>query len=124
MSRAFTYIDDLVNGMRLLIDTIPGISDLPMAKAGASDSKSQVAPFRIVNIGYSQPVQLLDFITAIENSIGLKAVKNFMPMQAGDVSATWADTFLLQQLTGYKPKTDLILGVKNFVEWYREYYNV
>ena len=86
------------------------------------DSKSPVAPFRVVNIGNSQPSQLLDFITAIEKIIGIEAVKNFMPMQAGDVPATWENISLLEKLTGYKPNTDLITGVQEFVTWYRTYY--
>ena len=124
MSRDFTYIDDLMDGVRLLIDAIPGDVDQEAKNAGVVDSKSQVAPFRVVNIGNSKPVQLLDFIIAIEDSIGIKAVKNLMPMQAGDVPATWADTSLLESLTGYKPSTNLSTGVQNFVDWYREYYNV
>lgn len=124
MSRDFTYIDDLVNGMRLLIDAIPGISDLPKEKMDVEDSKSHVAPFRVVNIGNSRPAQLIDFIAAIEKSIGIKAVKNFMPMQAGDVPATWADTSLLEGLTDCRPSMDLFIGVQNFVDWFREYYDV
>ncbi|XXK29963.1 NAD-dependent epimerase/dehydratase family protein [Rhodobacteraceae bacterium nBUS_24] len=118
MSRDFTYIDDLVHGMRLLIDAVPE------ENAAKLDSKSEVAPFRVVNIGNSQPSKLLDFIVAIENSIGIEAVKNLMPMQAGDVPATWADTTLLEDLTDYKPNMDLALGVQNFISWYRKYYNV
>lgn len=124
MSRDFTYIDDLVHGMRLLIEVIPGSTDRSQEKAGKLDSKSDVAPFRVVNIGNSQPSQLLDFITAIEKSTGFESIKNLLPMQAGDVPATWADTTLLEQLTGYQPNTDLVTGVQNFVSWYREYYNV
>ena len=124
MSRDFTYIDDLVNGMRFLIDAIPEYADKRTAKVDGVDSKSHVAPFRVVNIGNSRPSQLLDFIYAIEDSIGLKAVKNMMPMQAGDVPKTWADTTLLECLTGYKPTTEISAGVKSFVDWYREYYNV
>ena len=124
MSRDFTYIDDLVHGMRLLMDTIPGGTNLLEENVVKLDSKSEVAPFRVVNIGNSQPLKLLDFIVAIENSSGITAVKNLMPMQAGDVPATWADTTLLEVLTGYKPNMDLSLGVQNFVSWYREYYNV
>ena len=123
MYRDFTYIDDLVNGMRMLIDAIPEHADKPTAKVDSGDSKSHVAPFRVVNIGNSKPHQLLDFIHAIEESIGQKAVKNFMPMQAGDVPATWADTTLLEMLTGYVPTTDITTGVQNFVGWYREFYN-
>jgi UDP-glucuronate 4-epimerase len=124
MSRDFTYIDDLVNGMRLLIDAIPECSDRPWALGDVVDTKSHVAPFRVVNIGNSKPYQLLDFISAIEESIGIKAIKNLMPMQPGDVPATWADTALLERLTGYKPRTDLSKGVQRFVSWYRDYYNV
>lgn len=124
MSRDFTYIDDLVNGMRLLVDAIPSVEDVPNASGYTEDSKSKVAPFRVVNIGNSKPAKLLDFIGAIEKSIGIEALKNFMPMQAGDVPATWADTSLLENLTDYHPNTDLSVGVPNFVNWYREYYNV
>ncbi|MDC3363324.1 SDR family NAD(P)-dependent oxidoreductase [Planktomarina temperata] len=124
MSRDFTFIDDLVNGIRLLIDANPRNSDVSRKSIRNEDSKSKVAPFRAVNIGNSQPYKLLDFITAIENSIGIEAVKNLMPMQSGDVPATWADTSLLEELTGYKPCTDIPTGVEKFVRWYQEYYNV
>ena len=124
MSRDFTYIDDLVKGMRLLIDATPRVSDLLLENKKLEDSKSHVAPFRVVNIGNSKPAKLIDFITAIEKSVGIKAVKNFMPMQAGDVPATWADTSLLKGLTGYRPSKDLSAGVQNFVDWFREYYDV
>lgn len=124
MSRDFTYIDDLVHGMRLLMDATPKDIDLSGQNAVKIDSKSEVAPFRVVNIGNSQPSKLLDFIVAIENSIGIEAVKNLLPMQAGDVPATWADTALLYELTGYKPNMELSEGVQNFVNWYRDFYNV
>ena len=124
MSRDFTYIDDLVNAMRLLIDAIPESFDRPWAFGDVEDSKSHVAPFRVVNIGNSKPSLLLDFINAIEEYIGIKAKKNLMPMQLGDVPATWADTALLELLTGYKPNTDISIGVQNFIGWYREYYSV
>jgi UDP-glucuronate 4-epimerase len=124
MSRDFTYINDLVDGMRLLIDAVPGRTVVPDTTAQSTDSKSLVAPFRVVNIGNSKPAQLLDFVSAIEKSVGIEAVQNLLPMQAGDVPATWADISLLEELTGYKPKTDLETGVQKFVAWYREYYNV
>ena len=124
MSRDFTYIDDLVYGMRLLIDVIPESDALVGVSRTDVDSISQVAPFRVVNIGNSKPAQLLDFIVAIEKSIGIEALKNLMPMQPGDVPATWADTSLLENLTDYRPNTDLSVGVQNFVSWYRKYYNV
>ena len=123
MSRDFTYIDDLVQGMRLLMDAIPSDTDISEKNNSKLDSKSQVAPFRVINIGNSRPSKLLDFIVAIENSLGLQAVKNFLPMQAGDVPETWADTKLLEELTGYKPSTELSAGVNKFVEWYTSYNN-
>ena len=118
MARDFTYVEDLVRGIRLLMDAIP--SEEARVEG---DSLSPVAPFRVVNIGNSNPVKLLDFIEAIETSIGKEAVRNYMPMQPGDVQATWADATLLQRLTGYKPETDLKDGVDVFVKWYRDYYN-
>ncbi len=124
MSRDFTYIDDLINGIRLLIDVFPSASNHVEENLELVDSKSNVAPFRVVNIGNAKPTQLLDFISAIETSTGIKAVKSLMPIQAGDVPATWADTSLLERLTGYKPRTKLQHGVKQFVNWYRQYYKV
>jgi UDP-glucuronate 4-epimerase len=119
MKRDFTYIDDLVRAIRLLIDAAPARLDA----VPEGDSLSPVAPFRVVNIGNSEPVQLLAFIEAIEAATGLSAQKNMMPMQAGDVPATWADARLLTSLTGYAPKTQVKEGVAKFVEWYRAYYN-
>lgn len=124
MSRDFTYVDDLVTGIRLLIDSIPGVSNADKGHFGLGDSKSLVAPYRVINIGNSKPVKLLDFIEAIEKAVGKKAVKNLMPTQPGDVLATWADTSLLEHLTGYKPGTNLLEGTEKFVNWYRAYYNV
>ena len=86
------------------------------------DSLSPVAPWRVVNIGNSDAVQLTDFIAAIEAATGLTAIRNLMPMQAGDVPATWADAELLRKLTGYRPRTDVRDGVRAFVDWYRDYY--
>lgn len=124
VSRDFTYIDDLVNGIRLLINAVPGEPTPNVVKSDEVDSKSDLAPFRVINIGNSKPTQLLDFIEAFEISIGITAVKNLMPMQAGDVPATLADTALLESLTGYKPNTDLTTGASKVVEWYREYYKI
>lgn len=123
MSRDFTYIDDLVNGIRSLMDAIPETL-VVNRKQKMLDSKSPVAPFRVVNIGNSKPINLLDFITTIEQLTSKKAVKNLMPMQLGDVPATWADTSLLKELTGYEASTDLTTGVRNFVCWYRDYYQL
>jgi len=124
MSRDFTYIDDLMNGIRLLIDTVPENTASGHSILEIEDSQSAVAPFRVVNIGNSKPEKLTDFIAAIEKSIGKKAKKKLLPMQAGDVPATWADTSLLNSLTGYKPNTNLVEGVQKFVNWYRDYYNI
>ena len=121
MRRDFTYIDDLVEAIRLLIEAVPERPEGPVA---AGDSLSPVAPWRVVNIGNSEPVQLTDFIAAIEAATGKTATRNLMPMQAGDVPATWADASLLRKLTGYTPKTRVPEGVAAFVDWYRSYYRV
>lgn len=120
MYRDFTYVDDLVRGIRLLIDAVPGGPET----AVEDDSLSPAAPFRVVNIGNSDKVKLLDFIEAIEDELGRKAIRNYMPMQTGDVPATWADASLLKRLTGYCPQTPFREGVARFVRWYRDYYNV
>jgi len=121
MYRDFTYVDDLARGIRLLIDAVPERPASPAA-IEEGDSLSPVAPFRIVNIGNNSKVRLLDFVTAIEDSLGMKAKRNLMPMQMGDVPATWADAALLQRLTGYRPQTDFRDGVAQFVVWYRDYF--
>ena len=122
MSRDFTYIDDLVNAMRLLIDAVPKKEQAFNEISDDLSGTSKVAPFRVINIGNSNPTNLIDFINAIEKATGMKAVKNFMPMQAGDVPATWADISSLKKLTGYSPRTELKDGVEKFVSWYRDYY--
>ena len=121
MYRDFTYVSDLVRGIRLLIDAAPERPETPEAIA-SYDSLSPVAPWRVVNIGNSDKVRLMDFITAIEEECGREAIKNFMPMQKGDVPATWADATLLKELTGYAPQTPFREGIRQFVEWYRAYY--
>ncbi|MBV0891059.1 GDP-mannose 4,6-dehydratase [Paracoccus sp. Z118] len=117
MKRDFTFVADLVRAIRLLVDVPPG--DVP---AGAFDSLSPVAPFRVVNIGNGAPVRLLDFIAAIEAATGRRAERQLLPIQPGDVPATWADTTLLRGLTGYAPATDIAEGVRLYVEWFRDYY--
>jgi UDP-glucuronate 4-epimerase len=119
MRRDFTYIDDLVDGIAGLIGAVPG--DAPVSPR---DSLSPVAPFRVVNIGASSPVPLMEFIAAIESACGREAEKIMLPMQPGDVPATWADTALIEELTGYAPKVPVAEGVQRFVDWYREYYGV
>ena len=123
MYRDFTHVADLVRGIRLLIDAVPQRPERPEDIA-PGDSLSPVAPFRIVNIGNSDKVRLLDFVEAIEAALGRPAIRNLMEMQKGDVPATWADADLLQRLTGYRPQTDVRDGVADFVAWYRDYYGV
>ncbi len=121
MYRDFTYVDDLVRGIALLIAAVPERPETPEdIKEG--DSLSPVAPYRVVNIGNSEKVRLLDFIDAIEDSLGKKAQRNYMDIQMGDVPATWANADLLERLTGYKPETDFRDGIDLFVEWFRDYY--
>lgn len=121
MYRDFTYVEDLVRAIRLLIDAAP---ERPASAADIEpgDSLSPVAPFRIVNIGNNDKVRLLDFVAAIEETLGMDAKRNLMPMQMGDVPATWADASLLERLTGYRPQTDFRDGVRQFVAWYRDYF--
>ena len=121
MYRDFTYIDDVVSGIRLLIDQIPENST--EKKISNGDSMSQVAPYRLVNIGNSNKIKLIDFIKIIEEVLGKKAIYNFMPIHKGDVNATWADISLLKQLTDFSPKTNIREGVSCFVDWYRKYYS-
>lgn len=123
MYRDFTYVGDLVRGIRLLMETAPERPDRP-EDIVPGDSLSPVAPYRIVNIGNSDKVRLLDFIAAIEEALGRPAIRNLMEMQKGDVPATWADARLLERLTGYRPQTDIRDGIAQFVTWYRAYYRV
>jgi UDP-glucuronate 4-epimerase len=121
MWRDFTCVDDLVEAIRLLID-VPPVRPEPGEAVPEGDSLSKDAPFRIVNIGNSTKVKLTDFVDAIEEVLGKTAIRNLLPMQKGDVPATWADASLLQRLTGYRPQTDLREGMRRFVDWYRDYY--
>jgi UDP-glucuronate 4-epimerase len=106
MTRDFTYIDDTVEAICRLTGYAPPLD----------------APFRVVNVGGGQPVGLLDFIAAIETAVGRKAIRRELPMQPGDVPATYASTALLEQLIGFKPQTELRAGVEKFVAWYRDHY--
>ena len=123
MFRDFTYVTDLVRAIRGLIDAVPvrpeSAADIP-----AWDSLSPAAPFRVVNIGNNDKVRLEDFVDAIEAECGKPAIRNYMDMQQGDVPATWADATLLENLTGYRPQTDVREGIRRFVAWYRDYYAV
>ena len=110
-----------MRAIRMLID-VPPVRPETEASIEPGDSLSPVAPYRVVNIGNSDKVRLLDFIDAIEASLGKPAIRNYMPMQMGDVPATWADASLLQRLTGYRPQTDFRDGIDRFVRWFRDYY--
>ena len=116
MMRDFTYVDDIVSGIIQLIDC-------PPTDAKPSDSKSAVAPWRVVNIGNDQPVKLMDFVQAVEQAMGRSAKKNFLEMQQGDVPATWADDTLLRELIGERQATSLHQGVQAFVDWYMTHYH-
>ena len=120
MYRDYTFIDDIVGGIISLINKAPNIRQIGKFK---NDSLSHVAPFRILNIGNTKKVLLLDFIKSLEKEIGIKAKKKFLPMQKGDVHSTLSDTKLLQQITGYKTKTNYKLGIKKFVKWFKEFYS-
>jgi UDP-glucuronate 4-epimerase len=120
MTRDFTYVEDLVESLVRLAHCVPAPSGLGEPIPG--DTLSPVAPYRVVNIGRGSPVALPDFIEAIENVLGEKAKRNLLPMQPGDVPATFANSDLLERLTGYRPATNVADGVAKFVEWYRGYY--
>jgi UDP-glucuronate 4-epimerase len=120
MSRDFTFVEDLVEAIKRLANCPPSRG----APIGAIDSLSPVAPWRVVNIGRGSPEPLLDFIEEIERSLGRRSVRENLPMQAGDVPATYADVSLLEALTGYRPTTPISTGVAAFVSWYRERYGV
>jgi UDP-glucuronate 4-epimerase len=120
MKRDFTYIDDIVEGVVRIMDRIP----TPDAawSGDRPDPSSSFSPYRLYNIGNNQPIALMDFITILEDLLGRKAKKNFLPMQAGDVPATFADVDALTIAVGFKPTTPIAEGIGHFVAWYRDYY--
>ena len=120
MYRDYTYVDDIVDGVCKLINKSPSFSKNKKYK---NDSLSPVAPFRILNIGNTKKVFLLDFIKELEKNLKKKALKKFMPMQKGDVHSTLSDSSLLKRITGYNPKTKYQEGIKKFVKWYLDYIN-
>ncbi|HEX4500165.1 MAG TPA: NAD-dependent epimerase [Scandinavium sp.] len=122
MKRDFTYIDDIAEAIIRLQDVIPQPDENWTVETGSPATSS--APYRVYNIGNSSPVELMDYITALEDALGIEADKNMMPVQPGDVLETSADTQPLQEVTGFKPETTVKDGVKNFVDWYRGFYNV
>ena len=122
MYRDFTYIDDVVHSIRLLLDNPPDFSITK--KKLKKESFQNLVPFRVVNIGNSETIKLTDFIEEIEEALCKKAIYNNMSMQTGDVKFTLADTTILKNLTNYKPQTNYKDGISLFIKWYREYYNV
>ncbi|MBB3143481.1 NAD-dependent epimerase [Halomonas organivorans] len=122
MSRDFTYIDDIVEGIVRILDVVPERRPRAAVEAGSPDTGT--APYALYNIGHGSPVALMDFVRAVENATGREAVCDFQPMQPGDVPRTWADTEALFEATGYRPRIGVEEGVHRFVEWYREYYKV
>jgi len=122
MLRDFTYVDDIVNGISRIKDKSP-IADVDW-NGMQPDPSSSKAPYQIYNIGNNHPVKLLDFIEALENTLGEKAIKKLLPMQPGDVPATYADVSGLVKDFNYKPDTDFKEGISRFVKWYREFYKV
>lgn len=121
-ARDFTYIDDIVEGVLLTANRIPQPN--PDWNAEDPDPATSSAPYRLYNIGNSEPVELMDMIEALEKALGQEAKKNFLPMQPGDVLATYADVTQLKADAGFKPSTPIEKGIANFVAWYREFYRV
>ena len=120
MKRDFTYIDDIVEGIVRVIDNPPAGNSLWSGKK--PDPATSRAPYRIFNIGKGSPVDLMEFIQAIEENLGVEAKKEYLPMQDGDVQATWAEIEDLENILGYKPKVSIEEGTRNFIEWYKEFY--
>ncbi len=122
MERDFTYVDDIVEGIVKVMGDAPKPD--PLWDSRKPDPSCSRAAFRVYNIGNSRSVKLTAFIDEIEQTLGVAAKKNFMPMQAGDVAKTWADVSDLKKNYGYQPKTPVSQGVRNFIAWYRDYYKV
>lgn len=120
MERDFTYINDIVEGIKRLIPKPPASN--PDWTGDDPDPATSFAPYRIFNIGNSNPVHLMDFISEIEDQLGIKAEKNMLPMQPGDVPKTWADVSDLFEYIDFKPRVGVKEGIKNFIDWYKRYY--
>ena len=120
MKRDFTYIDDIVEGVVRVLDRIPEPD--PAWRGDSPDPSSSFAPYRLYNIGNNRPVDLMEYITVLEDQLGRKADRNLLPMQAGDVPATCADVEDLTAAVGFRPATPIKEGIRRFVAWYREYY--
>jgi UDP-glucuronate 4-epimerase len=122
MQRDFTYVDDIVEGIIRVLDRPAKVN--PDWNSNEPDPATSSAPYRLYNIGNSSPVKLMNFIEALENAIGKKAVINFLPMQAGDVLSTDADMTDLEQEFNYQPHTNVQTGINQFVEWFRGFYKI
>jgi len=122
MQRDFTYIDDIIEGVARIMEKVPGKN--PLWSGDEPDSATSYAPYKLYNIGNNNPVELMRFIEVLEDCLGKKAEKNLLPLQAGDVPATYADVDDLIRDVGFKPSTPLEEGIGKFVEWYREYYRI
>jgi UDP-glucuronate 4-epimerase len=122
MKRDFTYVEDIVEGIIRLIPNIP--KGNPDWSGLRPDPASSFAPYKIYNIGNNKPVELLRYIEVLESKLGKKAIKNFLPLQDGDVPETYADVIDLINDVGFKPSTPLELGIENFVNWYLDYYKI
>ncbi len=122
MIRDFTYVDDIVEGVIRVTDATPAPN--PAYDRVAADPATSHAPYRVFNIGNNNPVQLMEFVEAIEEAVGKPARKNLMDIQPGDVPSTYADVSALQEAVGFKPATPVREGIRRFVAWYREYYRV
>ena len=120
MTRDFTFINDIIEGVIKVIDK----PAKPTIDANPDPSSSNIAPYKVYNIGNSNPVKLLDYIEAIENELGKKAIKKFLPMQPGDVPYTEADVSDLVRDFGYKPTTKVQDGIREFIKWYKQFYNI
>lgn len=122
MQRDFTYVDDIVEGVIRVLDRTAAAD--PGYDAALADPATSNAPYRVFNIGNNNPVPLLDFIGCIEDALGIKAEKRLLPLQDGDVPATYANTDALRDWVGFVPGTSVQSGIANFVAWYRHYYDV
>ena len=122
MKRDFTYVDDVVESVVRIMNVIPKPD--PAWSSNDPDPGSSLAPYRLYNVGNSEPVELLEVIRLLEEALGREASKNLLPMQPGDVPATYADVESLEQVTGFSPRTSMRQGITRFVEWYQEFYGL
>ena len=119
-SRDFTYIDDIVEGVIRVLDR-PAVANLA-GETVKSENNNSKAPWRVYNIGSNRPVRLMDYIKALENALGQQAVKEFLPMQPGDVQDTWANMDDMVEQFNYQPSTSIEMGIANFASWFKKYY--